>query len=113
MTDVIEISDNNFQTEVLGATKPVLVDFWAPGCVPCRAIGPMIEELAADNSGRIKVGKMNVAENPRAAVDYGISSVPTLMIFRDGQVVEQFMGIQPKDRLEKAIDLAVEGDGGS
>jgi thioredoxin 1 len=104
--NVVEITDNNFQEQVLGSTDPVLVDFWAPWCGPCRMIGPLVEELAGENRGTIKVGKINIDDNPGAAQNYGVSSIPTLMIFKGGEVVDRFVGVQPKNRLQQAIDAA-------
>ncbi len=106
MASVHELSDASFQTEVLQSSEPVLVDFGAPWCGPCRMVGPVIEELAAENAGSIKVFEMNIDESPNTAAGYGISSIPTLMIFKDGQVVKQFVGVQPKNRLQDAIDEA-------
>ena len=106
MADVNELSDANFEAEVLKSAQPVLVDFWAPWCGPCRMVGPVVEQLAAENAGSIKVAKMNVDDSPTTAAGYGISSIPTLMIFKDGQVVDRFVGIQPKNRLQDAIDQA-------
>ncbi|HEY5314758.1 MAG TPA: thioredoxin [Pirellulales bacterium] len=104
--NVLELTDKNFQSEVLQSGEPVLVDFWAPWCGPCRMIAPMIEELAAEYSGAIKIGKINIDDSPRAAGDYGVSSIPTLMIFKAGEVVDRFVGVQPKNRLQAALDAA-------
>jgi thioredoxin 1 len=106
MANITEFTDGNFQQEVLQSNEPVLVDFWAPWCGPCRMIGPVVEQLAAENSGSAKVGKVNVDDNPNAAQTYGVSSIPTLMIFKGGQVVERFVGVQPKPRLQEALDAA-------
>ena len=103
---VAELTDQNFQSEVIQSAQPVLVDFWAPWCGPCRMIAPMVEELAAENQGSVKIGKVNIDENPTAAQNYGVSSIPTLMVFKNGDVVERFVGVQPKQRLQKAIDAA-------
>ena len=104
MANVFEVTDGNFSGEVLGSMEPVLVDFWAPWCGPCRQIAPMIEELSAENEGSAKVGKMNIDDNPESAQQYGVSSIPTLMLFKGGEVVERFVGIQPKARLQEALD---------
>jgi thioredoxin 1 len=101
---VPEFDDKNFDSEVLQANGPVLVDFWAPWCGPCRQIAPVIEQLAGENSGSIKIGKLNVDNAPNSAQSYGVSSIPTLMIFKDGEVVERFVGVQPKSRLQEAIN---------
>jgi thioredoxin 1 len=101
---VTEFDDSNFETEVLRADGPVLVDFWAPWCGPCRMIAPVVEELAGENSGSIKVGKLNVDDAPNSAQSYGVSSIPTLIIFKQGEVVERFVGVQPKSRLQQAIN---------
>jgi thioredoxin 1 len=102
-----EFSDASFDSEVLQSKEPVLVDFWAPWCGPCRMIAPVIEELASENAGKLKVGKINIDESPNAAANYGVSSIPTLMIFKGGDVVERFVGVQPKNRLQQAIDQAI------
>jgi thioredoxin 1 len=103
---VAEFDDKNFEVEVLKADGPVLVDFWAPWCGPCRMIAPVVEQLAGENVGVIKIGKLNVDEAPGSAQNYGVSSIPTLMIFKAGEVVERFVGVQPKSRLQEAIDAA-------
>lgn len=106
MGNVTEFTDTNFDQEVLHASTPVLVDFWAPWCGPCRMIAPVVEQLAAENVGSIKIGKVNVDNSPNAAQQYGVSSIPTLMIFKKGEVVERFVGVQPKGRLQEALDAA-------
>ncbi len=100
---VAEFTDVNFDQEVLNASTPVLVDFWAPWCQPCRMIAPVIEQLAAEN-GDVKIGKVNVDNSPGAAAQYGVSSIPTLMVFKGGEVVERFVGVQPKGKLQEALD---------
>ena len=102
---VAEFDDNNFASEVLEADGPVLVDFWAPWCGPCRQIAPVVEQLAGENAGVIKIGKLNVDDAPNSAQNYGVSSIPTLMLFKDGEVVDRFVGVQPKSRLQQAIDI--------
>ncbi|HEX4131297.1 MAG TPA: thioredoxin [Pirellulales bacterium] len=104
--NVVEITDKNFQTEVLQSPEPVLVDFWAPWCGPCRMIAPLVEELAGEYKGSVKIGKMNIDDNPGAANSFGVSSIPTLMIFKKGEVVDRFVGVQPKNRLQQALDAA-------
>jgi thioredoxin 1 len=95
----IEITDANFQQEVLNSDTPVLVDFWAVWCGPCRMVAPVVEEIAKEYEGRLKVGKVNVDDNPGISVQYGIRSIPTLMVFKNGQVVEQIIGAVPKRNL--------------
>ncbi len=98
MADVV-ITDANFDSEVLKAKEPVLVDFWAVWCGPCQMQGPIVEEVAKTMAGKAKVGKLNVDENPQVAQKYGIMSIPTLMVFKDGMVVKQFIGVQSKETL--------------
>ena len=104
--NVQEFTDSNFQTEVIGSSEPVLVDFWAPWCGPCRQIAPMIDQLASENMGAVKIGKVNVDENPTAAQSYGVSSIPTLILFKGGEPTQRFVGMQPKSRLQAALDEA-------
>lgn len=108
MANVPELTEKNFDAEVLRSAEPVLIDFWAPWCSPCRVIAPVIEELASENAGALKVGKINVDESPNLAASYGVNSIPTLMIFKNGEVVDRFVGLQPKSRLQNAIDQAKE-----
>lgn len=105
---VPEFNDNNFEQEVLQSSVPVLVDFWAPWCGPCRQIAPLIEQLAGENQGIVKVGKLNVDDAPNSAQSYGVSSIPTLMLFKNGEVIDRFVGLQPKSRLQQAINAANE-----
>lgn len=95
----IEITDANFSKEVLESNVPVLVDFWAVWCGPCKIIAPVVEELAAEYQGKLKVGKLDVDNNPETSVKFGIRSIPTLMIFKGGKVVEQIIGAMPKRNL--------------
>lgn len=106
MGAVTEVNDTNFDAEVLQSSEPVLVDFWAPWCGPCRQIAPLVEQLAGENAGSAKIFKLNVDDAPRAAQNYGVSSIPTLMVFKNGEVVDRFVGVQPKTRLQDAIDAA-------
>lgn len=107
MGKTIEFSDGNFEDEVLNADNPVLVDFWAEWCGPCRMIGPVVEELAEEYDGKVKVGKVNVDNNPEVSVKYGIRSIPALLIFKDGEVVDQIVGAVPKSQLTKQLDAQV------
>jgi len=99
----IEITDANFEQEVLKSDKPVLIDFWAVWCGPCKMIAPVVEELAREYDGKLKVGKIDVDNNPEVAMRFGIRSIPTLMIFKNGQVVEQIIGAVPKRQVVEKL----------
>ncbi|ASV76543.1 Thioredoxin [Thermogutta terrifontis] len=103
MGQAIEVNETNFDKEVLQANVPVLVDFWAPWCGPCRMIAPTVEQLATELAGQAKVCKVNVDENQNLAVRYHVTAIPALMIFKGGQVVQKFTGVQSKDRLKDAL----------
>jgi thioredoxin 1 len=102
--NVREFTDQNWESEVLGSKEPVLVDFWAPWCGPCRQIAPTIEAMAGDYAGRVKIGKVNVDNNSEVAARYGISSIPTLLLFKGGAVVEQRRGMASRAELDKLVD---------
>ena len=97
-------TDGNFQDEVLAADTPVLVDFWAPWCGPCKMIGPTIEELAGDYDGKVRVGKLNTDENPQVASSHNISSIPTVMLFKNGEVVDRVVGVADKTKFAAMLD---------
>ncbi len=108
MTKVTEVGDSNFETEVIQSTLPVLVDFWAPWCGPCKSIAPIVEELAVEYEGRLKIAKLNVDDHPATASRYGIRGIPNLIILKGGAVKEQIVGAVPKSRLISAIEKAIQ-----
>lgn len=101
---LLHLTDSNFKKEVLESALPVLVDYWAPWCGPCKMVAPIIEELAKDYEGKIKIGKLNVDENPKTTTHYGIMSIPTLIFFKNGLVLEQAVGALSKTELKKKIE---------
>lgn len=103
-TNPIELTDHNFEDKVLASDQPVLVDFWAAWCGPCHQIAPIVEDLAEEFAGRAKVGKLNVDENPRVAQEYGVRSIPTLIIFKGGEAQEQVVGAVGKQPLKKKLE---------
>lgn len=105
--DVLNIGDSEFKKEVLESQEPVLVDFWATWCAPCRAIAPAVEELASQYKGKVKVAKINVDDNQDTPQQYGVRSIPTLLLFKGGKVVEQIVGAVAKTRLEDALKKVV------
>jgi thioredoxin len=98
------VSDGDFEKEILQADQPALVDFWAAWCGPCRTVGPVVEELAGEYAGKVKVAKLNVDENKQTPTKYGVRGIPTLMLFKDGQVVDQIVGAVPKSRIKELLD---------
>jgi len=102
-----KFTDNTFEKEVLQSNLPVLVDFWAEWCQPCQMVGPLVEELGVEYEGKLKVGKMNVDENINVPGNFGIMSIPTLMVFKDGKPLKTMIGVQGKDQLKKAIEEAL------
>lgn len=100
----VEVNGNNFQQEVLESSVPVLVDFWAPWCMPCRMLAPIIEKLAEENEGKLKVCKLNTDENQNIAAQYGIQGIPTLIVFKEGKEVGRTVGVMSKEKLQEKLD---------
>ncbi|MEY2647346.1 MAG: hypothetical protein RLZZ45_1813 [Bacteroidota bacterium] len=99
-----EFNDSNFQTEVLDSNQLSMIDFWAEWCGPCRAIGPVVEELSKEFEGRVNIGKVNVDHNPQLSMNYGITSIPAILFIKNGQVVDKLVGAQPKHNFVKKIE---------
>ncbi len=104
---LVHLSDDSFENDVLKSAVPVLVDFWASWCAPCKAISPVVEGLADDYDGKVKIAKLNVDENPATPGKYGVRGIPTLMLFKDGKVLDQVVGAVPKNQLEGLIKKAL------
>jgi thioredoxin len=106
-SSLIQVNDKNFASEVLSSTLPVLVDFWATWCGPCRSISPIVEELAKEFTGKVKVTKLNVDESPATPSQYGVRGIPTLILFKGGKILDQIVGAVPKARLKSMIEKAL------
>ena len=104
--NIVEFTDQNFEQEVLKSTVPVLVDFWAEWCMPCRMLAPTIEKLATDYNGKVKVGKVDTDANREISIKYGISAIPTVILFKDGQVAQKFVGLRQERDFKAALDSA-------
>lgn len=105
---MIEFTDANFDEEVIKSDIPVLVDFWAVWCGPCKMIAPLVEELSGEYQGKVKIGKLDVDNNPQVSMTYGIRSIPTLLIFRDGKIADQIIGAVPKQAIAQKLDAQLQ-----
>lgn len=108
MSKAMELNANTFQNEVIDSPTPVLVDFWAEWCMPCRMLGPVIDEVAGDFQGKVKVAKVNVDTDKDLAAKYGIRGIPTVLVFKNGEVVERMVGVQPKQEIAKRLNNTLE-----
>ncbi len=102
--NLVVVNDSNWEDEVINSDVPVLVDFWAPWCMACKMIAPIVEEMSGEYSGKLKVGKLNVDENPSTAAKYGIRNIPTVLLIKNGDVAEKVVGVVGKDKLTEAVD---------
>jgi thioredoxin 1 len=104
---LVTITDTNFESEVLKSSQPVLIDFWATWCAPCRAIAPVVEQMANDYAGKLKVGKVDIDQNPKVPTTYDVRSIPTLLVFKEGKVVGQIVGAVPRPKIEELVKKAL------
>lgn len=104
---ILELTDAQFEADVLKSDTPVLVDFWATWCAPCKAIAPVLDQLAEEYDGKVKIGKVNVDENPATPGQYGVRGIPTMILFKDGEIVDQLVGAVPKNQIESLLDKAL------
>jgi thioredoxin len=104
---VIHVNEGTFDTEILKSDTPALVDFWAPWCGPCRAIAPVLDEIAEEYKGKVKVAKINVDENRKIAGNHGVMSIPTMILFKNGKALDKIIGLVPKERLKELMDKAL------
>ena len=107
MSKAFEVTDSSFESDVVGAATPVVVDFWAVWCGPCRMVAPIVDELATEYEGKVSFAKLNVDENPEVSMKYGIRSIPTLLVFKDGKPVDQIVGALPKKEMQKRVEAAI------
>ena len=105
--NLVELNDANWEKEVVQSDIPVLVDIWAPWCMPCKMIAPIVEEMSEEYAGKLKVGKLNVDENPSTAAEYGIRNIPTLLVLKNGEVAEKVVGVVGKDKITAAVDAVL------
>lgn len=103
MADIVDVTDQNFEAEVLNSDTPAIIDFWAEWCAPCRAIAPIVKDLADQYGDKVKIVKMNIDENPSTPAKYGVRAIPTILAFRDGEVVEMLQGARPKGDFEEMV----------